>query len=369
MLNTPKNICCGCEACRQVCPKNCIEMIVNKKGFLYPKVDNRLCIDCDLCNKVCPAVEDVESRPFSGVYAAKNDNAAIRLKSSSGGIFSVLAEYVIKNDGVVFGTRWNERFEAVVDWTETIEGIGTFRGSKYVQSRIGNSYNKTKGFLDDGRLVLFSGTPCQIMGLKHFLRKEYDNLLTLEVICHGVPSPKVWQEYLSIIIRPLDGDGKNTASLSLKASSNLDVAFRDKTNGWKKYGFAVRRLSSYVSDDKNSVSPSYLHLEPFDKNVYMRGFLSNLTLRDSCYKCNAKNGKSDADITVGDLWGVDKMNPEMDDDKGISLVLVHSEKAKKLLDETGVRLEPVSNDYVTRYNPSYIRSVERPYMLEYFWHT
>lgn len=370
MLKTPKNICCGCEACCQACPKNCIEMIVNKKGFLYPKVDNRLCIDCDLCNKVCPAVEDVESRPFSGVYAAKNDNAAIRLKSSSGGIFSVLAEYVIKNDGVVFGTRWNERFEAVVDWTETIEGIGTFRGSKYVQSRIGNSYNKTKGFLDDGRLVLFSGTPCQIMGLKHFLRKEYDNLLTLEVICHGVPSPKVWQEYLSIIIRPLGGDGKNTVSSSLKLPSVVTgVNFRDKTNGWKKFGFRINYCSDDRSSEQNSVFESTIgsFIESFDQNEYMRAFLSNLTLRPSCFNCKAKAGNSGADITIGDLWGVDKLNPEIDEDKGLSLIILHSKKAKNIFDDLNVNLLPVGDEYVTIYNPSYLRSVEQPYLYEYFW--
>ena len=290
--------------------------------------------------------------------------------SSSGGVFSVIAEKVISNGGVVFGTKWNNTFEAVVDWTDSIEGLTAFRGSKYLQSVIGNNYKKVEEFLGKGKFVLFSGTPCQINGLKSYLGKEYENLLTIEVICHGGPSPLVWQKYLKSIVRPQGGDGRNTVSLSLKLSSVITgVNFRDKANGWKKFGFRIDYGSADSSAEQNSVFEltKNPYIEPFDQNDYMRAFLSNLSLRPSCFDCKAKSGNSGADITIGDLWGVDKLNPEIDDDKGISLIIIHSEKAQEYIKDINIALVKVSDEYIKKYNPSYLRSVEQPYLYEYFW--
>lgn len=186
-----KKDCCGCSACVQKCPKQCISLKEDNEGFLYPEVDKSMCINCGLCEKVCPVLHQGESRKPLKVYAAKNQDEEIRRQSSSGGIFTLLAEKTIQDGGVVFGARFDEHWEVKHDYTETIEGLAAFRGSKYVQSRMEDNYRKAEMFLKQGRKVLFSGTPCQVAGLKRFLRKYYGNLLTIDMVCHGVPSPLV----------------------------------------------------------------------------------------------------------------------------------------------------------------------------------
>ena len=234
--------CCGCGACVQRCPKHCIEFIKDKEGFLYPKVDETTCINCGLCEKVCPVINQHSIRKPLDIYAASNTNEVIKAESSSGGIFTILAETIINEGGVVFGARFNEQYEVVHDFTDNISGLAAFRGSKYVQSKIGNSFSEAETFLKQNRKVLFSGTPCQITGLKKFLRKEYSNLVTVDFVCHGVPSPEVWRNYLSSIIRPKGVDGKNSVPLSLNDMPSIEsISFRDKRNGWKKFGFSVRQ--------------------------------------------------------------------------------------------------------------------------------
>lgn len=317
-----KEKCCGCWACVQRCPKHCITMVEDDEGFLYPKVDSSLCIDCSLCEKVCPVINQGEPRIPDVVYAAKNLNEEIRMASSSGGIFTLLAEEVIAKGGVVFGARFNEEWDVVHDYTETIEGLSAFRGSKYVQSRVGKCYSQVEEFLKKGRKVLFSGTPCQIAGLKRFLRKEYDNLLTVDFICHGVPSPGIWREYLKEETTRQCG-GKNTV-LSHPVLNGRDariesISFRNKSLGWKKFSFALTFSVSDGHGEKNSVLLS----EPLNKNIFLRGFLADLYLRPSCYACPSKSFKSGSDITIGDFWGVQHVMPEIDDDKGVSVVMVN----------------------------------------------
>ena len=208
-----KKNCCGCNACVQHCPKSCVTMQEDEEGFLYPIVDQEACIDCGLCEKVCPVLNQGEERKPLQVYAANNPNEEIRMQSSSGGVFTLLAETIIQEGGVVFGARFNDDWEVIHDYTETKEELAAFRGSKYVQSRIGDSYCQAEQFLKKGRKVLFTGTPCQIAGLNLFLRKEYGNLLTVDFICHGVPSPGVWKSYLEELIA-LQGNRKNTVLLS-----------------------------------------------------------------------------------------------------------------------------------------------------------
>lgn len=188
--------CCGCNSCAQSCPKQCISMSEDNEGFLYPSVDTNLCVECHLCEKVCPVLNISSGQYPISCYAAKSPDEQIRKESSSGGIFSLLAQKIIENDGVVFGAAFNKKWEVVHCYTETLEGLNSLRGSKYVQSKIGNAYEQVKTFLKNGRLVLFSGTPCQIAGLKTFLRKDYENLITLDFVCHGVPSPGVLRWYL-----------------------------------------------------------------------------------------------------------------------------------------------------------------------------
>lgn len=326
--------CCGCGACEQICPKKCIVLSEDQEGFVYPNVDKDICIDCGLCEKACPVInEGVEREPLH-VYGAMNKNEEIRLKSSSGGIFTILAEQTIADGGVVFGARFNEKWEVQHNYTEIIEGIEALSVSKYVQSHIGNSYKEVEQFLKSSRKVLFVGTPCQVAGLKRFLRKDYENLLLVDFICHGVPSPKVWRMYLDELIRTKCGVGKNSVSLSLNEISN--ISFRDKSNGWKKYGFRIWSKSAFKADI-NTVSEfgitlneeSIVYSELFSKNIYMRGFLTDLTLRPSCYKCSAKSGRSGSDITIADFWSIQLVAPEFDDDKGVGLVLVNTPKGRE----------------------------------------
>ena len=189
--------CTGCSACANICPKQCISMVADLEGFLYPSVDTKECINCGLCEKICPILKKNPIKSDDIIaYAAMLNNTDIRLESSSGGVFTAIAESVIDKNGVVFGAELDENFNVIHTYVETKEELKKFRGSKYVQSVIGETYKRAKGFLDQGRFVLFTGTPCQIGGLYAYLNKDYDNLITQDLICHGVPSPMVWRKYL-----------------------------------------------------------------------------------------------------------------------------------------------------------------------------
>lgn len=192
-----KSKCTGCSACVQRCPKQCISFEEDSEGFYYPQVNLSLCINCGLCEKVCPVLQQDKPRNPVIVYAAKNSNLSTRLASSSGGIFALLAETILRQNGVVFGARFDNEWNVIHDYTESLDGLSVFLGSKYVQSKIGNTYKYAERFLKEGRKVLFSGTPCQIVGLKKYLRKDYDTLLTVDFVCHGVPSPMIWRDYLN----------------------------------------------------------------------------------------------------------------------------------------------------------------------------
>lgn len=308
MINiTEKSSCCGCSACVQRCPKQCIILKEDEEGFLYPQIDKDECIECNLCVKVCPLINPVEKVSPIKVLAVKNRNEKERLDSSSGGVFIALAKYIISHGGVVFGAVFDEKWEVKHIYTETTEGIRPMMGSKYLQSRIENTFSEAEHFLKQGRKVMFTGTPCQIAGLKKYLRKEYVNLFAVDFLCHGVPSPGIWRKYLN--------------DIKVKYQFDLfDIEFRNKTlNGWKKFSFVLRGMS-----DSNKLQYSYMHRD----HCYMRGFLSDLYLRPSCYQCKCKNGVSHSDITIADFWGIDKLMPNFDDDRGVSLVLLSSAKGE-----------------------------------------
>ena len=342
-----KKDCCGCSACVQRCPKQCISLYEDEEGFLYPKVDVETCIDCGLCEKVCPVLKQSEERIPLEVYAAKNPNEQIRRESSSGGIFTLLAEQTIDAGGVVFGVRWNEHFEAIHDYTETKEGLAAFRGSKYVQSRVGDTFKQTEWFLKQGRQVLYSGVPCQISGLKKFLKKEYDNLLTVDIICHAVPSPLIWREYLE------EYKTKN------RITSINSINFRDKTFGWEGYHFSI----SYITKHNRNVTKK----QPHGDNVYFKGFLNHLYLRPSCYSCCAKGGRSGSDILMGDCWGIDSLRKDYNDNKGCSIVCVNTLKGKSLTNAILERSDMLSYDEVLKYNPSIAISVKSSIGPDWFW--
>lgn len=189
IIITDKHNSCGCGACVQRCPRQCITMHSDKEGFAYPVVDTKLCTNCGLCEMVCPVINQQPEQAPIATYAAINSDQAVREESSSGGIFTLLAEETINNGVVVFGAAFNDKWQVAHTYANEINDIKKFRGSKYVQSDICGSYSVAEKFLKEGKEVLFSGTPCQIAGLKRFLRKEYKNLKTIDFICHGVPSP------------------------------------------------------------------------------------------------------------------------------------------------------------------------------------
>ena len=380
-----KQDCCGCSACVQRCPKQCITLHEDEEGFLYPKVDMETCIDCGLCEKVCPVLHQAEERVPLEVFAAKNPNEEIRYESSSGGIFTLLAEQTINAGGVVFGVKWNEHFEAVHAYTETKEGLAAFRGSKYVQSQVGETFRQVEQFLKQGRHVLYSGTPCQITSLKLYLRKEYENLLTVDIICHGAPSPGVFRWYLSEEIAqeaarqsgekiqfrsslPIPSIAKADVLAREQGFEIEDIRFRDKRVGWKKYSFvlSLKPLSKVTTaGEKNSVSLSYtLH-----ENTFMKGFLRNIYLRPSCYACPAKSGKSGSDITLADYWGIQHLMPEFDDDCGVSALTINTEKGQKAMKTIGAVIYSAPYEDLCTKNPSLLHSCGIPVNRSRFFAT
>ena len=337
----------------------------DKEGFLYPVVDLDTCINCGLCEKVCPCINLVDSKAPLQAFAAIIPDDQIRMMSSSGGVFSMLAERILNDGGVVFGARFSDDWDVIHGYIETKECISLFRGSKYVQSRIGTAYRDAETFLKAGRSVLFSGTPCQIKGLKLYLRKEYDKLLTVDFICHGVPSPGVWRQYLNeTFLYPdrREGRGKNTVlSVSKDIPVITGINFRDKKLGWKKFSFVVRGKSA--EGGQNSVLLSDMHR----KNLYMKAFLRDFILRPSCYFCPVKGGRSGADITLGDFWGIQNVLPLFDDDKGVNAVLLHSEKGMEYYLKINADNIEVSMQDIINGNPAYIKSVGSNPLREQFF--
>lgn len=335
-----KQQCCGCSACAQVCPKKCIAMQPDEEGFLYPQIDQTTCIECGLCEKVCPMLkspaEDTNSEPKA--YAAYNKDERIRLQSSSGGVFTLMALQTLQNGGVVFGAVLSTDCKSVHHTMVSNEvDLAKLRGSKYLQSEIGVCYEQAQTFLRQGKPVLFSGTPCEIEGLKTFLRQDYDNLTCVDLICHGSPSPKLWDKYVEY-------------RANQKKHVVEGVTFRDKRNGWKNYEVCIK-LAEGVEYRKT-----------FYDETFMQMFLQDLCLRPSCYFCEFKKKNRVSDITLADFWGSGRICPDMDDDKGLSLVIVHSVKGGKLLEEIKGKMElrEVPLEDALRGNPSMTHSCNKP---------
>lgn len=356
---TRKEDCCGCLSCVQACPQNCIKTITDEQGFQYPKVNESICVDCGACEKVCPII-NADNHTTLGKdtlsYACYNTNDEVRKNSSSGGFFTLIAEYVIRKQGVVFGAKFDKDLRVVHSYTETIEGIEDFRRSKYVQSYIGESYKHVRSFLKDDRLVLFTGTPCQIAGLKQFLRREYDNLICLDVVCHGVPSPAIWDKYLK---------EKKTA---LSIENHVDspdkieitrISFRDKTNGWRKYSLAIY----YKIKDLNYDTDEKSFVEYIWDNDYMLCFLKDFINRPSCFECKFRNGRSHSDITMADFWGVERILTDENyaGEKGTSLLLINNPKAKNVLEQLDMERLPVDFIQARNGNPAIYRNLAKPF--------
>lgn len=341
----PVKSCTGCTACMSICPKGCISMLADKKGFLHPETDTSVCIKCGLCEQTCPVTEaKTENDTIPTINAAKIINDDIREKSSSGGIFTAVAEHIIEKGGIVYGAAFAKDFSVEHIAITEKDDLDLLRRSKYVQSNLKNSFTEIKEHLINNKTVLFAGTPCQVTGLLAYLRKPYDNLITLDFVCHGVPSPLVWKTYL-------DYQEKK------HASKVTNVNFRDKSNGWKN--------SSIRLDFENGDT----YLKPFGKDPFMNVFLTNLILRDSCYHCENKGLHHNSDITVADFWGIDKIDSSMDDDKGSSLLLVQTNKGAKILKDIShtITLWETDISKAIPYNPCLLKSVEEHNFRSYFF--
>lgn len=290
--------CTGCRTCEQVCPKHCITMHENSEGFLQPEVDEMRCVECGLCKKKCPQNIEHPLNFEQKVYAVRLRDEKALMKSSSGGAFWAMAQVVIDHHGVVFGAAYTKEFSIVHVKAENYEDLRKMQGSKYVQSDTADTYAECKKELDAGRWVLYTGTPCQIAGLRSYLSKDYSNLITVDLICHGVPSPKLFKKYLSWL------SGKYGEPV-------LEYDFRTKENvGWGlEYRAKTKTKTQFLSGG----------LDP-----YYNKFLSGSIYRMCCYSCKYANMNRVGDITIGDYWGIEKYHPEFYDKKGVSVIILNT---------------------------------------------
>lgn len=360
-----KSRCCGCGACASACPRHCITMKADEEGFLYPKIEIASCVNCGLCERVCPFLaEATDDRPPLHTFAAKNPDDNIRNNSSSGGLFTLFAEKTIKDGGVVFGAQFDENWNVVHGSTTTIKELTKFRGSKYVQSFIGDSYIRVKECLKQGQKVLFSGTSCQIMALKQFLGIDYPDLLTIDVICHGVPSPAVWKQYLSEVLDIAHtGNTKRFRTLFTSVIPENDapidgalngIGFRDKTFGWRRSSFVL--IFADASDGGEKGQHRFLIANDYSSKYFV-AFNNNLTIRNSCFNCPAKGGRCGSDITLADFWGIEKELPDFSDDNGVSLCLCNTEKGQEYFDKLKLNKREVPFERAISHNRSWCVSL------------
>ena len=341
-----QNECSGCSACAEICPVHCIKMTSDKQGFLYPEIDHNLCINCGACDRVC------ESATFRNVeetvplaYAAYARDSQLRMQSSSGGFFSLAAEKCLEENGVVVGASMSpDCYHVEHTFVTNKESLQALRGSKYLQSHSEGVFHKIKSLLEEGTQVLFSGTPCQVDGLKAYLGRDYDNLLCIDFICHGVPSEKTWKKYCDEIE---EKSGRKIAS----------VNFRHKKYSWENItNPSLNKTGELIYKSRNE--------EPF-----LRLFLANYGLRPSCYECRHKGINRKSDITMADFWGIGNVLPAFSDGRGVSLILAHSSKGEKAISDLNDRLivQAINGCRAIDYNTSCLESAYKPEKVGSFW--
>lgn len=329
--------CCGCQACYNICPAKAISMKPDKEGFLYPEIDQKKCVNCHLCEKVCPLLTNRLTRDeIQKCFAGYAKNETIITHSSSGGVFPLLAAFILRSGGSVFGATIGEDGVVKHISINSTGHVEQLQGSKYVQSDVGLSYSLAKDLLKQGKKVLFTGTPCQIAGLKYFLGQEYDGLYTQDIICHGVPSPEAFRCYLA--------EKENQFN-----SHITHVNFRNKDTGWERYSMFLE----FANGKK--------YYKRGGQDCFIQAFLSNLCLRPSCYECHFKSTHRLSDLTIADYWGADKLCSNQYNQTGTSLIVAHTEKGLQLLKniENDIFIYPTNLFDALKYNPSAISSAPK----------
>lgn len=323
--------CVGCTACINACPKHCIKMKMDEEGFLYPIINDNECINCGVCYKSCPTVSVRKQKKLPIILGMINHSMKIRKNSSSGGIFFNLAEWIIESGGCVCAATIDKKMYVKHIMIEDTDRIDQLTKSKYVQSDLGNCYSLIRKHLEQGREVLFVGTPCQVYGLRTFLNKEYNNLFLVDLVCHGVPSPKIWSEFVE--------------NIEEQRNSKCDsISFRNKTlEGWKNFGMEIK------------FSNGEIYIDTQKQNPFMFGFLKGYIDRKCCYSCQFKGMNRCSDLTIGDFWTVDEYLDNFNDNKGTSLVYVNTIKGKNMINQ-------IRNDfYIRRVNERKFEIINNAY--------
>lgn len=328
-----KKECCICGACANVCPKQAISFSDVFDSFCYPQINMEVCIGCGLCEKVCPILNENKSEfelGYPSAYAARSKDIDTRLSSTSGAVFFELGKYIISSGGYVCGAVFDSEFRVRHILTDSLEGLQRMRGSKYAQSDIDNSYIKIKNALEDGETVLFCGCPCQVSALKTLLGKRYEKLYLIDFVCHGIPSQRMLDEYITEL------ENRDNSKI-------IDLKFRDKRLGWHS--------SSVVAEFQNGKS----YTNPYTIDPYTKAFLSGTTMKESCYHCKFKGLVSGSDLTLGDLWGAEVLLPGWDDNTGISAVIANTEKGKQLLEMIGIEKQVIDIKQIIQYNKNIVQ--------------
>lgn len=336
-----KSECCGCGACANVCPVQAITMKADDEGFLYPQVDRNICVNCGKCDAICPLCNDrlQKENPIKA-YGFKHSDDAVRSKSSSGGAFTLLSDFILQQGGTVYGAVYDENFRVIHTRAENAEQRNKMRGSKYVQSDMGKTHLQIKKDLEDGKAVLFSGTPCQVSSIKRFIG-ENDRLITCDMICHGVPSPLIWKEFCGW----MESEHKSTIQ---------KVQIRDTENKWDEFITKIEFINGNTVKSK----------------LFINLFASNNTLRSACHQCKFTTLNRDSDFTLADFWGVERKFPDFKDDLGVSYVLINTKKALALFENfrnCGTLAETASNDIVQPQlaHPTRASSVRKKFWRDY----
>lgn len=332
------DLCTGCSSCVAVCPYQCLSMEPNENGFLHPVfLEREKCLECGLCEKTCPVLKHKKTKQQNTkAYAMYSLNEDIREKSSSGGIFTEIARSVLAQGGKVYGAAYAKDFSVYHTCATTEDELAQLRGAKYAQSDLQDCFVKIREHIKEETLVMFVGTPCQVAGLKAFLKKDYDNLLCVDFVCHGVPSPVAWKKYVQY-----------RAEQDNKGEIPVRINLRSKHTGWSRYQYS--NLYEYI-DKKYSAKSG--------EDLFMRLFVGDFINRESCTNCSFKGYHRVSDLTLADFWGIWDIIPDMDDNKGISLVLVHSDKGEKLISDISdcVVKQSVTLQQASQQNPSLLLS-------------